>query len=141
MLGGGLQFGGRGHVREVLSGGSGVPQVQGTWLICMVEGGGHTPGRGWLCPCAEGQGLRQQHLWTVRRGRMRRGLVCGLGVWVCQRPDCDVVLRSRDGEEVDAPVEHTRQGANRNVVLLHGRVDCGKGRRGCCRVEGRGVAL
>ena len=139
VLGGGLQGGGRGHGREVLAGGGGVLGGWGAWPIHMGDVGGHATGRGWLLPFVEGRGLRQQQWWPVQRGRVRRGPVCGLGVWVCWRADRDVVLRNYDGEEVVARAEHVRQVSNRDVVLLHGRVDCDKGRRGCCRVEGCGV--
>ena len=61
---------------------------------------------------------------------MWRGSVCGLGVWVCQSYDHDVVLCGRNCVDVDARAEHVCRGTNRNVVLLNGRVACGKGGRG-----------
>ena len=141
VLGGGLQGGGRGHSREVLAGGSGLLRGRGTWPIQMGEGGGHSPGRGQLCPFVKVRGMGRQPWWPVRCGRVWLGLVCGLGVWVCRRADRDVVLCGRDGVEIGARAEHVCRGGNCNVMLLHGRVAFCEGRQGCCQVESRGVAL
>ena len=107
----------------------------------MGEGGGHDPGCGRLCPFVEGRGPRRKKWWPVRCRRVRRGLECGLGVWVCWRADRDIVLRGCDSEEVGTCAEHMRWGYNRNVVLLHSRGGCDKGLQGCCQVKGLGVAL
>ena len=50
------------------------------------------------------------------------------------------MLRGRNGDEVGARAEHVRRVPDRDVVFLHGRVACGKGLRGGCQVEVRGVA-
>ena len=105
-----LLGGGRGHGREVLDGGGGVPRGRGTRPIHMGEGGDHDPGRGRLLPFVERRGQRRHQWWTVRRRRVRSGSVCGLSVWVFRRVDHDVVLSSCDGEEVGAHAEHVSGG-------------------------------
>ena len=119
---------------------------QGTQLIQMGEGGGHATDRGRLRPFVEGRGPRRQQWCHVRRGRVQRSPVCGTGMvaafaeWVCRRDDHYIVLRGGGGEEVCARSEYVHQGADRDVVLQHVQVACSKGRRGGCRVEGRGVS-
>ena len=144
---GGLQGVGCGHGWEVLAGGGGVSWGQGTRPIHLREGGGHAPGRGRLHPFVEGRGPRWQQWWTVRRRQVQHVPMCGLSEvaalaeWVCWRADHDVVIRGGGGEEVGAHVQYVRHGADHSVVLMHGQVACGKGRRGDCWVEGRGVTL
>ena len=58
----------------------------------------------------EGQGNISGGRWTVRHRRVRRGSVCGIGVWVCRMANHGVVLCGCDSEEVGARAEHMRWG-------------------------------